>query len=409
LGTPCPVCASTTLQPFFALDGLPALCNALWSDRTDAEAAARGDVRLAVCTDCGMITNTAFDAGVFGYSPQYENSLHFSPAFQDFASSVAERLVRQYDLHGVDIVEIGPGGGDFLAMLCQLGDNRGVGYDPSHEPHRAPGLDPRVAIVDREFPNDGSPRGRLVCARHVLEHVPDPGTLLGAMSLALDDVGVAYLEVPDGWYLIDRVALWDVIYEHCHHFTAPALQRLAGAVGMRLLDSGTAFGDQFLWADAAPGKPSSGNAPDREPVDAIVAQAMHFGERATALLAHATEMVSGLTADGPVVLWGAGSKGVTFLNMVENAGEVRGAVDINPHKRGRYVPVSGHQVVAPADLRDDPPATAIVLNPIYVDEIGRQLFELGLETRVVAIEQLVPPTPRTEPSGAGAGHSGRIT
>jgi SAM-dependent methyltransferase len=404
----CPVCASTVVQPFFAQDALPALCNALWPDRASAEAATRGDVRLVVCADCGMITNTAFDPGVFGYSPQYENSLHFSPAFQDYASGVAERLVEHHDLHGVDIVEIGPGGGDFLAMLCRLGDNRGTGYDPSHEPDRALDLDPRVTIVDREFPYDGSPRGRLVCARHVLEHVPDPAALLGAMSRSLEDRGVAYIEVPDGWYLVDRVALWDVIYEHCHHFTAPALRRLAGAVGLRLLDSGTAFGDQFLWADAAPGPPLA-DPSDGERVGAIVAQAMRFGERATALLAHAADVVDRLVADGPVVLWGAGSKGVTFLNMVEGAAGVRAAVDINPHKRGRYVPVSGHPVVAPADLVDDPPATAIVLNPVYVDEVGTQLSGLGLETRVVAMEQVVHPTTRPGPAGVGAGPSGRIT
>lgn len=404
----CPVCASTALQPFFAQEGLPALCNALWPDRTAAEAATRGDVRLAVCTDCGMITNTAFDPGVFGYSPQYENSLHFSPAFQNFASGLAERLVEQHDLHGIDIVEIGPGGGDFLAMLCRLGDNRGTGYDPSHEPDRAPDLDPRVTIVGHEFPDDGSPKGRLVCARHVLEHVPDPAGLLGAMARSLDADGVAYLEVPDGWYLVDRVALWDVIYEHCHHFTAPALRRLAGVVGLRLLDSGTAFGDQFLWADAALGAAPAG-APDGERVDAIVARAVRFGERATALLAETAEVIGGLVEDGPVVLWGAGSKGVTFLNMVEGATGVRAVVDINPHKRGRYVPVSGHPVIAPADLVDDAPATAIVLNPLYVDEIGGQLAELGLKTRAVAMGAVRSPdhTPRSR--GDRVGPSGRFT
>lgn len=405
MSTPCPACGSPALQPFFARDGLPALCNALWSNRADAEAATRGDVRLAVCTHCGMMTNTAFDAGAIGYSPQYENSLHFSPAFQEFAAGVAERLVRRHDLHGVDIVEIGPGDGEFLALLCRLGDNRGLGYDPSHDSRRAPDLDPRVTIVDRAFPSDGTPRGRLVCARHVLEHVPEPGALLAAMCRVLDDRGVAYLEVPDGWYLVDRVALWDVIYEHCHHLTAPALRHLAGAAGMRLLESGTAFGDQFLWADAAPGAPFS-DPPDPGRVEAIVERAMWFGGRASALLADAAETVNDVAADGPVVLWGAGSKGVTFLNMVEVAGEIRGAVDINPRKRGRYVPVSGHQVVAPADLLDDPPTTAIVLNPVYVDEIGRHLSELGLGTRVIAIEH-VHPSARTGSPGARPSHTGR--
>lgn len=410
----CPVCESTALQPFFAQDGLPALCNALWPNWADARAAARGRVSLAACTDCGMITNTAFDPAVFGYSPQYENSLHFSPAFQRFATGVARRLVDQHDLHSVDIIEIGPGDGDFLEMLCRLGDNRGTGFDPSHEPARAPDLDPRVTIVEREFPRDparasdpaagpaagstaaGSPvdaaesstTGRLVCARHVLEHVPDPLGLMRAMARSLEPGGVAYVEVPDGWYLVDHVAVWDVIYEHCHHFTAPALRRLASEAGLRLDDMGTGFGDQFLWADAVRGA-SSPWPGDRARVDSVVAHAVLFGERAPMLLARAAELVDDAANRGPVVVWGAGSKGVTFVTTVETATRVGALVDINPHKQGRHVPVSGHPVVAPADLVDDPPATAIVLNPNYAGEVSRQLAELGLATSVATIEALV--------------------
>jgi hypothetical protein len=86
-----------------------------------------------------------------------------------------------------------------------------------------------------------------------------------------------------------------------------------------------------------------------------------------------------------VVLWGAGSKGVTFLNMVEGADRIDRAVDINPHKRGLYVPGSGHPVVAPSDLVGLRPATAVVLNPLYVDEVRQQLAELDLPTEVVTL------------------------
>src|SRR5690606_11816907 len=96
-------------------------------------------------------------------------------------------------------------------------------------PPRAPG------------PGPGA-RGR---PRPVPEHGPGPAVLGGAVARGLEPGGVAYLEVPDGWYLVDRVALWDVIYEHVHHVTAPALRRLAVDAGLRVPRSGTAFGDQF--------------------------------------------------------------------------------------------------------------------------------------------------------------------
>jgi hypothetical protein len=351
----------------------------------EAEAAASGDVTLAVCADCGMITNTAFDPGVFGYSPRYENSLHFSAVFQQYATGVAQRLVDRYDLKRVDILEIGPGSGDFLAMLCDLGDNRGIGYDPSHDPGRAPAFDADVQIRAEAFPIDGSSPGRLVCARHVLEHIPDPRSLLIAMRRSLDGPeAVVYVEVPDGGFLVDQVALWDVIYEHCHHFTAPALLRLMGAVGLDVTEMDTSFGGQFLWVDAGPLEPVDRPAA-RAAVDAIVDAAHAFGQRSAQLLEAAADLVDDRASAGPVVLWGAGSKGVTFLNLVEGADRIDRAVDINPHKRGLYVPGSGHPVVAPSDLVGLRPATAVVLNPLYVDEVLQQLAELDLPTEVVTL------------------------
>jgi hypothetical protein len=379
------VCDSPLLERFFVAPGLPALCNALWPTAGEAEAAATGDVALAVCTDCGMITNTTFDPGVFGYSPRYENSLHFSAVFQRYATGVAQRLVDRYDLKRVDILEIGPGSGDFLAMLCDLGENRGIGYDPSHDPSRAPAFHADVRIRAEEFPIDGSTSGRLVCARHVLEHVPDPRSLLVAVRRSLDGPeAIAYVEVPDGGYLVEHVALWDVIYEHCHHFTAPALRRLMGAVGLEVIELGTSFGDQFLWVDSSRREPAD-RPIDRAAVDAIVAAAHAFGRRSQRLLDTAAGIVADRSEAGPVVLWGAGSKGVTFLNMVEGAERIEHAVDINPHKRGLRVPGSGHPVVAPSDLVEIRPSTAVVLNPLYVDEVSRQLAELGLTTEVVTL------------------------
>ena len=387
------------LERFLELQGLPALCNALWEDPTEATSAATGDVALAVCSDCGMITNVAFDPGVFGYSPQYENSLHFSPAFQRYAEEVAHRLVDRYRLAGVEIVEIGPGSGDFLALLCKLGDNHGVGYDPSHDPTRIGGLDPRVDIVAEPFPTDGSFSARLVCARHVLEHVPDSGPLLASVRGALDgEDAVAYVEVPDGVHLLDNVALWDVIYEHCHHYTPSALRRQLSDAGLAVHAMGSSFGDQFLWAEAGPAQPGPsepgpselgpselGPAESAAVVAGLVEAARRFGERSAVLLERAAAVVQDLSDAGPVVLWGAGSKGVTFVNMVEGSERIGGLVDINPHKRGRFVPLSAHPVLGPADLVADPPTSALVLNPNYVAEIGSQLQELGLPTKVATL------------------------
>ena len=48
-------------------------------------------------------------------------------------------------------------------------------------------------------------------------------------------------------------------------------------------------------------------------------------------------------------------------------------VDINPHKHGKYLAGSGHQIVGPDALVEIKPDVVVVMNPIYVEEIRADL------------------------------------
>ncbi|HRK30367.1 MAG TPA: hypothetical protein PLD59_04755, partial [Tepidisphaeraceae bacterium] len=60
-------------------------------------------------------------------------------------------------------------------------------------------------------------------------------------------------------------------------------------------------------------------------------------------------------------------------------------VDINPAKQGTYLPGSGHEIVAPAELLEIRPSRVIVMNPIYLDEIRQSLTALGLTPDLVPL------------------------
>ena len=60
-------------------------------------------------------------------------------------------------------------------------------------------------------------------------------------------------------------------------------------------------------------------------------------------------------------------------------------IDINTFKQGKYLPGTGHEVIAPETLKDNPPDTVIVMNPIYLPEIGSQLKAMGLDVELVAV------------------------
>lgn len=87
---------------FIEIPRVPVYCNVLWPTRDEALHAPRGDIRLAFCKGCTHIFNIAFDPGRMEYTQEYENPLHFSPRFQEYAMSLAERLIKDYDLYDKD-------------------------------------------------------------------------------------------------------------------------------------------------------------------------------------------------------------------------------------------------------------------------------------------------------------------
>ncbi len=113
--------------------------------------------------------------------------------------------------------------------------------------------------------------------------------------------------------------------------------------------------------------------------------AIEFGHTARARLDEARDELVAYAETGPVVLWGAGSKGATYLNLVGDAAPVAGVVDINPRKCGWGVPGTPLTISAPDALTAIGPSTVLVANPIYIDEIQSKLAGIGVGADVRAL------------------------
>jgi len=83
------------------------------------------------------------------------------------------------------------------------------------------------------------------------------------------------------------------------------------------------------------------------------------------------------------VVWGAGSKGVTFLNAVGAGDLVRYVVDLNPRKQGRFVAGAGQEIVPPSFLKGRGIDVVILMNPIYEKEVRELLTSLDLHPELV--------------------------
>jgi hypothetical protein len=339
------------------------------------------------------------------YSQEYENSLHFSPRFQEYAAALAEGLVEKYDLRGKDIVEIGAGKGDFLIMLCAMAGNRGWGYDPSYVPEEGYTA-PNVTFVQDFYTEKylDQPADLIVC-RHVLEHIPDPDAFIAQVRRAVgrrESPPVVFFEVPNALWTLRHGGIWDIIYEHCAYFSPASLAYLFQKHGFRVLAVNEVFGGQFLTIeattddgrrttehgslimDASPAVVRGLSSVVNEDLAALETDARAFAANYRAKCEQWQATLHDLAAVGKRgVVWGAGSKGVTFLNAMGAGDEIAAVVDINPRKAGKFVAGTGQEIIPPARLAELRPDFVIIMNANYREEIGRMLAEVGVAAEIL--------------------------
>ena len=388
----CPACGSSGMSIFYEVTNVPVNSVLLVTARDEALNFQTGDITLAACPACGFIGNIAFDEKLTQYTARYEATQGYSPTFNRFHQALAQDLIDRYDLRGKDIIEIGCDKGDFITMLVEMGDNRGVGFDPAYVPgrHPSPAADRLTFIPDFYSEKYTDYHADFICCKMTLEHIPDVGNFVATVRRSIgDNTGaVVFFQIPNARYVLCDVAFWDVYYEHCSYFTKGSLARLFRANGFDVKALWTAYDDQYLMIEARPATAAStpplsdeeSPAETMQLVDYFVA---HYGpgrdewRRALARMKGQGQKV---------VLWGGGSKGVAFLTTLKQSlDDIAYAVDINPIKTGTFMAGTGQEIIAPDFLKAYRPDVVIIMNPVYREEITRDLASMGLAPEILTL------------------------
>ncbi|MDL1892030.1 methyltransferase domain-containing protein [Sphingobacteriales bacterium CHB3] len=380
------------MQVFYEAANVPVHSVLLMRSREEALAYPKGTIRLGFCNSCGFISNTSFDASLHEYSSQYEETQSYSPTFNEFHTSLAQRLINTYNLHGKIIIEIGCGKGEFLMMLCEMGNNRGVGVDPAYVPERnsSPAKDRVTFINDLYSEKYTYLNGDFFICKMTLEHIHSVNEFVGMIrrSIGTQKDAVVFFQIPNVAYVLRDVAFWDIYYEHCSYFSAGSVTRLLRRCGFDILSLSTAYNDQYLTIEA---KPSAGRVQSALPEENDLDEMRSLLQRFTTEYPKRLKVWNGMLQEivdsrKKSVIWGAGSKGVSFLTKLNVQFETMPyAVDVNPYKRGTFMAGTGQQIVAPEFLREYQPDTIIIMNPIYKDEIRETLDTLGVRSELVTM------------------------
>ena len=379
----CPSCKTAGMSAFYTTKSVPINSCLMFSTQQEAVNFPRGDVILGFCKNCGFISNMAFNPSKIDYATLAPEEQGFSATFNKYAQQLANHLIDTYDLHDKHVSEIGCGRGDFLALLCELGDNYGVGIDPSTVSGgvQSKAIDRMMFIKDYFSERYAEHLGDFVCCRHTLEHISPTAEFINSIRKSIGNKNTpVFFEVPDISRILQEVAFWDIYFEHCSYFNLRSLAQLFRFCNFEVTKLEKVYFEQYLLIEAKPvNQQSQKTFEGEESIDQTAKMVKLFSEGYEQKLKYwKNELNQIKTEKKRAIVWGSGSKCVAFMTTLEIQDEIQYIVDINPHRHGKFIPGVGKQIVSPEFLKDYNPQTIIVMNPIYCNEIRKMVETMGI-------------------------------
>jgi len=380
------------MEGFYEVRNIPVHSVLLMPTRERALNYPRRDLKLGFCPKCGFISNVLFDPSVHEYSTSCEESQGFSPTFNTFSRALAQRWFDQYELAGKSVLEIGCGKGEFLAHLVECGMDKGIGIDPAFIPER---LDTTIAgrlefIQDFYSEDYTHLEADVICCRHTLEHISPTAEFMQMIRNTIgnrDDILLLF-ELPDAYRVLKEPAFWDIYYEHCSYFTTGSLARLFRMTGFDVRELELEYDDQYITiaGKALPAGVEGIQVEGEDDLELVTSEVAAFSAKFAKQKEDWLSTINGLKGEGKkTVVWGGGSKAVSFLTTLGLEEQIDYVVDINPHKHGKFVPGAGHAVKDPATLQEFQPDSVILMNPVYEEEVRGMLTGMNLNPTILPV------------------------
>lgn len=386
----CKNCLSAGMIIFHELRSVPANSCILLPTRQEAIEYPKGDIMLGYCPQCGFISNVAFDPKLTEYSQRYEETQGFSPTFLNFQQGLANLLVERYNLYGKTIIEIGCGKGEFLSLLCELGNNQGIGFDPAYINERnVSNAADRITFIKDYYSNkyQFSECNFIVC-KMTMEHIINPYDFLLMIRNSIGNKlnPVVFFQVPDVIRIIENACFEDIYYEHCSYFSPASLSILFQYCNFEVLRLSNNYDDQYLTIEAQPIKNNLPPANFQQDIKKLKQHISNFKKIYQNKLVLWQNKFAQIEANGNrAVLWGSGSKAVAFLSTLNIKDGIEYVTDINPYKHGFFLAGGGHKIMPPSFLKEYRPDIIIIMNAIYKSEIDKQLNEMNITSEVIIL------------------------
>jgi SAM-dependent methyltransferase len=360
----------------FLQKSVPTNQNLLYDTEEQARLALVGDLDMHI-NEQGLIYNAAFDDSKVFYGQNYDNCQYNSPMFSDYINSQIEWLLPYIPQKSI-VVEVGCGKGFYAENIankrtdCQI-----YGFDSSYSGEQSKQTNLRFY---KEYYNENyaNIKPNFVISRHVIEHISKPSAFLKSIRKTMQNGAMLFLETPDTEWILKNNVIYDFFYEHCSYFTENSLANILSESGFEPIEIKKEFGEQYMWFLAKANDKNKRETPnDTFEIKNLCKQYAENREKTIFAIKDKIRALNGKHT----FIWGAGAKGVTFVNIFDHQKKyIKGIVDINPSKQGKFIAKTGHPVIAPANLAQElNKCTILLLNENYYSEIKNMLCQMNID------------------------------
>jgi len=373
----CLVCRSSELLPLIDFGNCHSSSQSYYVQPKFLEKENR--LSISICLKCEHIQNTHYELLNEIYESNYFSSSSFSKTLINHLSMTYSKVSKFIFPGKDDIIEIGPGDGQFLQFFTKDNFNCSC-YEPS---------DAYEYIQDSkflkkhkryfEFEKDKS-KCSLFIMRHVLEHLENPLHALKSI-----EAKYLFIEVPNADYLIKKNLYSDFYYDHVSYFTRNSLRKLLALSGYKLIEDDVSGLDEFIGVIAK--KINNSNLIINTPLNIDKYQLESFSKGFYSYRMLINGHIDSFINEGKrIVAWGAGARGITLLERIDlDDKKISYIVDADRRKVGKYLVNFSQEIKDPNYLLKLPPDVIIITSLTFIDEILNHIKSLLNEVEIVTL------------------------
>lgn len=346
---------------------------------------------IAKCKTCGLLymDTQASQKDFLSYymygaaAPNYYDM--FGQEDTDAYYHHLHELMKPYINTGSRILDIAGAWGEFAGYMSALGYKDITVLDPNETCiSHAKKLGVKTVLTDSMDMGDVADDSfDMVILNHSLEHILDVDRTMNNISRVLKAEGYLFLEIPDAeGYMNEAAAPFNFLtYEHVLHMSMNDMKNLAGAYGYEILDKGRYYKKvsnyPSIYALLRKGSKQALTYSD-EPEKAM----LRYLEKSERALEH---FLTPLRQSGEkLILWGIGASTAILIESFKGC-NVTALIDRNPGRQGLAFHINGKRyTVEPPESVGE--GTIVILSIPYHDSIERQIWEMGLTNKIVALK-----------------------